>query len=404
MIRSRRMWLGGKAALAASMLAMAGCGGADGVRVHLSLPLQGDFRALSQDAVLGARQALAERDGMAGGLQVELVVHDDALAATGNWDAGLVSANARKAIADERSVAYIGDANSGATAVAMPLLNEAGLLHVSPTSTYVGLTRSRGADKGEPERYRPSGTRTFGRIIPADHIQARALAELIDSEGVRRLHLLHDRDVYGRGLAELVAVAARRRGIAVTGTDGLDRRAGSFRGVGEKIRLAGADGVFFGGTAQSRAVQVLRDVNASAPKALLFGADAVALPNVAAEIGARAGARLRLTSPALPPDALPARGRKVLEAFARRHGRDPSPFVIYGYEAMSVVLDAIDRGADDAGAERAAVRRAFFDTHDRASALGRYSIDRNGDTTLRTYGAYRVRRGELAYDRALGQG
>src|SRR5690349_6761648 len=63
---------------------------------------------------------------------------------------------------------------------------------------------------------------------------------------------------------------------------------------------------------------------------------------------------------------------------------------------MKVVLAAIDAG----GGGRAATVRAFFATHDRDSVLGRYSIDGSGDTTLSTYGVYRVEHGELVFDRA----
>jgi branched-chain amino acid transport system substrate-binding protein len=68
----------------------------------------------------------------------------------------------------------LGESNSGATAVSLPLLNDAGLLQISPSNTYVGLTRSEGADKGEPDKYYPSGKRTYGRIMPPDNVDAAA--------------------------------------------------------------------------------------------------------------------------------------------------------------------------------------------------------------------------------------
>ena len=69
---------------------------------------------------------------------------------------------------------YLGEFNSGGSAISLPITNEAGILQVSPSNTYVGLTRAEGADKGEPDKYYPSGKRTFGRVVPADHIQAAA--------------------------------------------------------------------------------------------------------------------------------------------------------------------------------------------------------------------------------------
>jgi branched-chain amino acid transport system substrate-binding protein len=94
----------------------------------------------------------------------------------------------------------------------------------------------------------------------------------------------------------------------------------------------------------------------------------------------------------LARDAYGPSGQEVLDALG-----GPDPYALYGYEAMSVVLDAINRG----GPTREGTVAAFFATRDRDSVLGRYSIDRFGDTTLTQYGVYRVEGGALAFDRAV---
>ena len=45
--------------------------------------------------------------------------------------------------------------------------------------------------------------------------------------------------------------------------------------------------------------------------------------------------------------------------------------------------------------------KALFETTDRRSVLGTYSIDENGDTSLTDYGAYRVEGGELIFDQTI---
>jgi branched-chain amino acid transport system substrate-binding protein len=103
------------------------------------------------------------------------------------------------------------------------------------------------------------------------------------------------------------------------------------------------------------------------------------------------------------PDARAAgAGRAFFERFRARTGRAPHAYAIFGYEAMAVVLDAIDRAADPAS--RAAVVDAFFATRDRDSPLGRYSIDAFGDTTLATCGGYRVADQRIVWDRVLAGG
>ena len=65
---------------------------------------------------------------------------DDSTAAAGKWDPGQTAADARKAASDPKAVYYIGEFNSGASEVSIPILNQAGIPQVSPANTYVGLT------------------------------------------------------------------------------------------------------------------------------------------------------------------------------------------------------------------------------------------------------------------------
>src|SRR3712207_5067886 len=129
-------------------------GAARTVTVYSSLPLQGAQRTLSEAMLNGIRLALEESDYQAGDTRVRWHSLDDSTAETGHWDPGPTAANARRAAADRTAVAYIGEFNSGATAIAMPILNDAGLPQVSAGSTAVGLTSGApGSGPGEPERY-----------------------------------------------------------------------------------------------------------------------------------------------------------------------------------------------------------------------------------------------------------
>ncbi len=65
---------------------------------------------------------------------------------------------------------------------------------------------------------------------------------------------------------------------------------------------------------------------------------------------------------------------------------------------MRLALDAIERSGTGAKED---VLKALFETTDRRSVLGTYSIDENGDTSLTDYGAYRVEGGELIFDQTI---
>ena len=112
--------------------------------------------------------------------------------------------------------------------------------------------------------------------------------------------------------------------------------------------------------------------------------------------------RVVITSPALGLNEYPPSARAFDTAYTRRFG-PPQPDAIFGYEAMSLMLDGIKRATDDgtAPAVRSEVRRAIFATRDRHSVLGTYSINRNGDTTLLRYGIWGIVEGHLTFWEAI---
>src|SRR5687768_5397213 len=84
--------------------------------VYSSLPLQGASGAQAREIVRGIDLA-NERAGN----PVRHVSLDDSTRRVGTWTPERVSANARRASQDERTLAYLGGFNSGASAVALPI-------------------------------------------------------------------------------------------------------------------------------------------------------------------------------------------------------------------------------------------------------------------------------------------
>jgi branched-chain amino acid transport system substrate-binding protein len=377
-----------------------GGGAVKTLTVYSSMPLQGDSRPQSTDVVRGEQLALQAAGGKAGKWPIKLVSLDDATASAGKWDPGAVSANARKAVGDDNTIAYIGEFNSGASVISIPITNEAGILQVSPSNTSIGLTRKQGAGPGEPDKYYPAGTRTYGRVVPADHIQGAAQVTYMKDEGCKKLYILNDQEVYGKGLADVVEEDAKAGGLQVAGNDGIDTKAANFRSLATKIAGSGADCFFFGGITQNKGVQVFKDVNAAAPNLKMFGPDGVAESPFTTKLGAKLEKQVYLTTPTLDPKLYPKAGQEFIDQFKAKYGKTPEPYAIYGYEAMGVVLEAI-KNAGDQGDDRAAVVKQFFAIKGRESVLGTYDIDENGDTTLSDYGGYTVKGGEQVFDKVI---
>jgi branched-chain amino acid transport system substrate-binding protein len=389
-------------------VALAGCGnekqsavenGSDTLTIYSSLPLQGPDRGRARDMVNAIKLALLEAHGKIGPFYITYVSLDSATPEAGTWTPDKVLDNARKAVRDLNAIAYIGDRDSAATALSLPLTNEGNILQVSPSSTYDGLTRAS-RRQGEPERFYPSGERTFGRVVPADHVQASALVGYMKASGVRSLALLADREIYGGGIAEQVERAAARQGIDVFDRGTIDAAKGDLAGSARKVAETDADAFLYAGTTDTGAARIFSAVAAAAPHMLLFGPAAVTDHALLSGLTSAVQRRIRVTTPALPAQLLPRSARIFRDRFRVTFGRQPAPEALQAYEAASAVLYAI-RAAGPKGNDRRAVTDEFLAIHNRNSVLGRYSIDRFGDTSLSTYAGNRVRHMRFVLDKVL---
>ena len=356
--------------------------------------MQGSSNAQTIPMVNGMKLALAEAHNKAGNFTVKYTELDDSTAAAGKWDPGQTQANARQAATDPKAVYYIGEFNSGASEVSIPILNDAGLAQVSPANTYVGLTTSLpGSAAGEPTKYYPSGTRTYLRIVPIDSIQAASDLMAMKQAGCTKVAVANDKEAYGSGLATLLGLEKGFYGVNIVSNTGIDPTAANFRTYASTIASQGANCFFFAGIVSNGAVQITKDVNAVIPAAKIFGGDGVCTSSYteASQGGVPASIdpKIYCTVATQNLDAYPG-GKTFLSAYKAMYGTaNPDPYAIYGYEVMKLGLDTIaSLGAN--GGNKADVLKALFAIKDRSSVLGTYGFNKDGDTTLKSYGVYKV--------------
>ena len=381
-----------------------GGGEAKSVTIYSSLPLQGASRPQTTALVNGIKLALEQAGNKAGDVTVKYESLDDSTAQAGSWTPEATTANARKAAQDDSTAVYIGEFNSGASAVSIPILNEAGVPQISPANTAVGLTSDEpGANPGEPDKYYPTGKRTYTRIVPKDTIQGAALATVMKEDGCTKVQLTNDKEVYGAGLASNIESAAEAQGLEIIANDAIDKNAANYRSLAQKAKGAGADCFVFSGITANNGVQLYKDFAAALPDAKLYGPDGVAESGFAdpkeGGIPADVASKVKVTVATLSPDEYPPEGQEFFTQFEEKYGEpNPDPYAIYGYEAARLALDAIERSGTGSKED---VIAALFDTKDRESVLGTYSIDENGDTTLTDYGVYTIEGGELTFDSTI---
>lgn len=350
----------------ALVLALAGCSRQEEpqqplLRVYSSLPHAGELR----DVHLAALMAAEAESG------VEHVALDSKSPSIDHgWEVGVVTTNARRAVADPRAMAYVGEIASGASFASMPVLGSAGLAQIAPGGTYAGLTREKPASH-------------FARAIPADHLQASATVAWMRALGVKRLLVVDDGEEFGHELAEMVGRRAADAGIRVTEMAIDPRRLATIRKVAERIATLRPDTLYFGGIWQNRAPALWGRAHRADPRLRLMGSDALADPVFTRQILRSSRARTHLVDVKVPPPAAFAR------RFRERFGHPPHPLAVYGHDAMKRALAAVREGRGNRRQTVNALR----------SAPG---LDDRGELLRGRFGGYRVERdGTLRLEREL---
>jgi branched-chain amino acid transport system substrate-binding protein len=413
--RARRTGILAVLGVAAALLVV-GCGGGAGgggegggeaptAKIVSDLPMQGANRAQTTTMVNAIKLALQQRDYKAGDINIEYEVLDDATAQAGQWDAAKCAENAQSAAQDEEIIGWIGPFNSGCAAVEIPILNEAGLGMISPANTYIGLTKP-GGEPDEPEKYYPTGERNYARVIVADDKQGKAGVALMLDEGFETVYILDDKETYGKGLADQFQQAAEDQGIEVLGREGIDGSAPNYRSLMNKIAEADPDAIYFGGIIENNAAQLIKDkvgAGMSNEEIAFIGPDGIFVDELLSQAGDSAEG-IYVTFGGLPQSELSEEGQKFVDEFESKYDEPIQPYTAYAYEAANVMLDAIENASEDAGGEvpdRQAVVEQIFATKDYQGALGTWSFDEDGDTTLTELSVQKVEGGEFTLDRVL---
>jgi branched-chain amino acid transport system substrate-binding protein len=348
------------AAIALASMALAACGGGSDsggsggggktLVISSDLPLQGASKDAS-DATNNAIKLYLEQVGnKAGDYTIEFKAYDDSTAAKGGWDDATCLKNANDHVAAENEVAVMGTYNSGCAKIEAPILNnspDGAMLMVSHANTNPGLTKKW--DAGEPEKYFPSGTRSYARVITTDDFQGAAAAQFAAQKlGVKKVYILNDNQTYGQGVARAFEAEAAKSGIQVLGNEPWDAKQTSYSALFTKIKAAGPDLVYMAGIYDNNGGQLVKD------KVSVLG-DNTAVKAMAADGFSgypplqklAQGEGIYLTFAGLSTDQLVAgggAGKKLLEDYKAKYGAEPTTsYALYGVAAIQVILAAIEK-------------------------------------------------------------
>lgn len=366
-----------------------GSGAAKTVKIVSSFPMTGPSLAQTQTMVNAIKMAIDEiggtngNNGKIGNITVQYEALDDATPAKQNWDGAKEAENARRAIEDKAVVAYIGTYNSGAASISIPLLCQANMAMISPANTYAGLTKKGKGEAGEPEKYYPSGCkRNYSRVVPADDLQGEVGARWMKELGGKSVYILHDNELYGKGLADVFRAEAKKIGLTEAGYEGAPK-ADNYRTLANKVAASNADFVYYGGVTPNNPGFILRDIKAAKASIKFMGPDGVAESAFLEQAGGSAEGQY-ITFGGVPASAYTGAPKEWADKYKAKYGGVVEVYTVYAYEAAKVVLEAIKKAGDKAD-DRATVRDNIMGTKDFTGVLGqKWSFNPEGDTTITT--------------------
>ena len=316
--------------------------------VSTDLPLQGPAASTNDSTNKLVQLYLDQVQGKAGSYSVKLQTYDDSTAAKGAWDDAACAKNATDHVANTNEVAVMGAFNSGCSKIMVPTLNQDAdgpMLMVSNANTNPGLTKTW--DVGEPDKYFPSGTRSYARVITTDDYQGQGAAAFAKNDlKATKAFVLNDNQTYGLGVSKAFADAAKQNGIEIVGTQSWDAKQPNYTALFQSVKASGADLVYLGGIYDNNGGQLIKDkVAVLGPNTdvKLMGPDGFTGYPDLLKLDQSAG--MYLTFAGLTQEQLKeagGAGATLLDAYEKKYGSAPEgSYPLYGVAAMQVILAAI---------------------------------------------------------------
>jgi len=291
------------------------------IKIAVQAPLSGEQAAIGEHIKLGAQLAVEESSKAFKDLGYDLVLvpQDD----QAKPEVGV--ANARNMVADPEVLVIVGHFNSGVALPSSEVYKDAMLTMISPANTATEIT-----DRGYP-----NVNRVCGRDDVQGPVGARFTAQDLKLKSV---YIIHDKTLYGQGVAENFRNEAKKLGLTVLGFDGTEERA-NFSPMIIPLKAKNPDLVYFGGIYHQGGL-LLKQLREKGVKAKFMGPDGLDSAEMA-KIAGSAVVGSYYTSVAGPPDAYPETAA-FAKKYKQRFGKETESFGMYGYDATLVGIKAIE--------------------------------------------------------------
>lgn len=342
--------------------------------IGLEGPMTGDYAA-EGDGFRKAIEMLVEQVNANGGVlgrEVRLEIADDKGTAK---DAALAAQN----LISKGVVAVIGAYNSTATEAAQGPYNEAGILHLTPSSTATHLTEK--------------GYENFFRVAFLDSAQGQFAATLlVDKLNADKVAIIHDNSTYAAGLADWTRKFVEEKGAEVVFYDAINPKDTDYTPLLTNVKSANPDAIYFTGyfSQAGLLVKQARELGIEVP---IAGGNATNNAEVAKTAGEYAEGFITTTEP-LPADLPYEEAKQFVADYREKYNEDPvSIWTAMAADAFRIIVEAMEQTQSTDPETLANYLRDEMDGF--AGISGPVTFDEKGDREGTVYAAYRIENGKF---------
>ena len=359
--------------IAATALFIVGSAGtgltADTIKIGVAGPHSGDLASYGLPSVNAAKLVVdkVNANGGINGKQIELLIEDDVCKPE-------VATNTATKLVSSGVDVVLGHICSGATKAALPIYTNAGVLVMSPSATNPGLTKS-------------GDYPNFFRTIAPDDAQAQVdVAFALDTLGLTKIAIVHDKGDYGKGFAEFARQYLEESGRAeVVLFEGITPGNPEYSAIVSKIKRHGAEAVMFGGyhPEASKIISMMKKKRLDAHFISCDGVKDQTFINVAGESAEGAYA----SGPKDTADNPLA--KMAVKEHNEEFGSDPGAFFQNAYAAMLAMINALEvADSTDLADLKETLQKEKVDT-----PVGNIYFNEQGDAIGVGFSVYQVQNG-----------
>lgn len=329
------------------------------IKIGINYELSGEVASYGQSSVSGIELAIEEVNAAGGinGKQIVPVKYDN------KSEPAEATTLANKLITQDKVIAILGPATSGAFKAEIPVANKNKVPVASGSATADDVTVT---NAGVQEyAFRVCFSDSFqGRVMAnfaADNLSANSAVIIMDSSSD-----------YGKGLAKNFKETFTAGGGTIVAEEAYVAGDTDFNAILTKIKGQTFDVVYIPGYYEEAGL-IIKQARALGITTPILGADGFESPTLIELAGASALNDVYYTNHYSPLDEDPT-VQQFIEAFKAKNGKEPDAFAALGYDLAKFVADAVGRAENLTGES---VKNALEDTEGFVGVTGTLSVDEN---------------------------